>query len=213
MLAKVRIIHLAISLSLLLVTFTIMPVEALSKASKRHNYVGVELCKLCHKKKDLGDQYDAWANTAHSKAFYTLGTPEAREIAAGLGIKDPQQSGKCLRCHSTCHVFSEEKITTELRLEDGVQCESCHGAGEDYSFKKVMENIQKAKVNGLIVPTEETCRKCHNPESPTWDAVRDITPDGKRVGFYFPLRWKMIEHHKPQQGKADNSEKAKQDSK
>jgi hypothetical protein len=208
-----RIIPLAISLLLLLFTLVFEPIEVLAGTHMRYNYVGVELCKLCHKKKELGDQYDAWANTHHSKAFYTLGTPEARAIADNLGINDPQQSGKCLRCHSTCHAFTEEEVATDLRLEDGVQCESCHGAGEEYSYKKVMENIEKAKVNGLIMPTEETCRKCHNPESPTWDAEKDITPDGTRVGFYFPLRWKMIEHHKPQQREMDNSEKAKQDNK
>lgn len=186
-----------ISLLLLMFTFIILPIHALARTPMRHNYVGVDMCKLCHKKKELGDQYDVWVNTSHSKAFYTLGTPEARGIAANLGINDPQQSGKCLRCHSTCHVFAEEKVATDLRHEDGVQCESCHGAGEDYSYGGIMENIEQAKVNGLIMPTEETCRECHNPESPTWDAEKDITPEGKKVGFYFPLRWKMIEHHKP----------------
>ncbi len=198
-----------IYLLLLLFTLFILPVETLAQAPKRHNYVGVDLCKICHKKKELGDQYDVWANTAHSKAFYILGTPEAREIAANLGINDPQQSGTCLRCHSTCHVLTEEEVATDLRHEDGVQCESCHGAGEDYSYKKVMKNIEQAEINGLIMPTEDTCRRCHNPESPTWNPEKDITPDGKRVGFYFPLRWKMIEHHKLQHGEADNSEKAK----
>ncbi len=191
-----HIIHLVISLFLLIFTVIFQPIEALAKAPMRFNYVGVELCKLCHKKKELGNQFDVWTNTHHSKAFYTLGTPEAKEIAANLGINDPQQSGKCLRCHSTCHVFTEENVATDLRIEDGVQCESCHGPGEEYTYLEVMENIEQAKVNGLIMPTEETCRKCHNPESPTWDPERDPTPEGKRVGFYFPLRWKMIEHHK-----------------
>lgn len=188
---------LIISLFLLIITFVILSVQVSAKTPKRYNYVGVELCKLCHKKKELGDQYDVWANTHHSKAFYTLGTPEAREIADNLGINNPQQSGKCLRCHSTCHAFTEEEVATDLRLEDGVQCESCHGAGEEYTYLEVMENIEKAKSNGLIMPTEETCRKCHNPESPTWDPEKDTTSEGKKVGFYFPLRWKMIEHHKP----------------
>jgi hypothetical protein len=188
--------HLVISLFFLLIILISQPTKVLAKAPMRFNYVGVELCKLCHKKKELGNQFDVWTNTSHSKAFYTLETPEAREIAANLGINDPQQSGKCLRCHSTCHAFTEKEVATDLRLEDGVQCESCHGAGEDYSYGDIMENIEQAKVNGLIIPTEETCRKCHNSESPTWDPERDPTPDGKRVGFYFPLRWKMIEHHK-----------------
>jgi hypothetical protein len=193
----VAVLFLMVSAFLLLFAIIFQPVEVLASAPIRHNYVGIDMCKLCHKKKELGDQYDAWANTSHSKAFYALGTPEAREIAASLGINDPQQCGKCLRCHSTCHVFTEGKVATDLRPEDGVQCESCHGAGADYSYGEVMWNLEQAKVNGLIMPTEETCRKCHNPESPTWNPERDTTPEGNKVGFYFPLRWKMIEHHRP----------------
>ena len=195
-----------ISLFLLLIPI-VVSVDLLAMTPKRFSYVGVDLCKLCHKKEDLGDQYDIWANTSHSKAFYALGTPEARKIAGKLGIEDPQQSGKCLRCHSTCNAFTEKEVATDLRLEDGVQCESCHGAGEEYSYKKVMENMEEAKVDGLIMPTEETCRKCHNPESPTWNPEKDTTPEGEKVGFYFPLRWKMIEHHKPQQREVGDSEK------
>ncbi len=185
-----------ISLFLLLVPI-IMPVDLLAKTPQRFNYVGVDLCKLCHKKGELGDQYDVWANTSHSKAFYTLGTPEAREIADKLGIKNPQQSDECLRCHSTSHGFVEEEEVEDLQVEDGVQCESCHGPGEEYMYPDVMENLEDARVNGLIMPTEETCRKCHNSESPTWNPERDTTPDGEKVGFCFSLRWKMIEHHKP----------------
>ncbi len=186
-----------IFLILLMITPIFQPIEVLSGTPMRHNYVGVEMCKLCHKKKELGDQYDIWTNTAHSKAFYTLGTPEAREIASGLGIRDPQQSGKCLRCHATCYEFTEEKVSEDLRVEDGVQCESCHGPGEEYMYLEIMENIDKARENGLTMSTEETCRKCHNPESPTWNPERDSTPDGGKVDFYYPLRKMMIEHHKP----------------
>ncbi|MBC8548397.1 MAG: cytochrome c family protein [Candidatus Brocadiales bacterium] len=195
-----RITYLAFSLFLLLLIPVILPVQTFAKAPKRHNYVSVEMCKLCHKKKELGDQFDVWANTSHSKAFYTLGTPEAKEIAAKMGIKDPQQSNTCLRCHSTSHAFTEENVAEDLQMEDGVQCESCHGPGDEYMYLEVMEDLKEAKSMGLIMPTEETCRKCHNPESPTWNPERDTTPEGKKVGFCFSLRWKMIEHHKPLKG-------------
>lgn len=185
------------TLFLILFTLIFLYNNAFAREPKRHNYVGVQMCKLCHKKKELGDQFDLWTNTAHSRAFYTLGTPEAIEIAANLGINDPQQSGKCLRCHSSCHVSTEEKVATDLRLEDGVQCESCHGAGEGYMYLEVMEDLEEAKDKGLVMPTEETCRKCHNPESPTYNPKRDITPDGKTVDFYYPKRKKLIDHHRP----------------
>ncbi len=210
-----RILHLVISLLLFLFTLNFHPMEIIAGTHMRYNYeyVGIEMCKLCHNKKELGGQYDIWTNSAHSRAFYALGTSEARKIADKIGINDPQQNGKCLRCHSTSYAFSEEKAANDLKDEDGVQCESCHGPGEEYSYKKVMENREQAKVNGLIMPTEDTCRKCHNPECPAWDEERDITPDGKRVGFYFPLRWEMTGHHKIQQSGANNSEMAKQENK
>ncbi|MCR4290930.1 MAG: cytochrome c family protein [Candidatus Scalindua sp.] len=187
------IIYLVAALFILI----ILPVHTFARAPKRHNYVSVEMCKLCHKKKELGDQFDVWANTAHSKAFYTLGTPEAGKIAANLGIKNPQQSKECLRCHSTRYGSDDGDRGEDLRVEDGVQCESCHGPGEDYMYLEVMEDMKEATDMGLVMPTEETCRKCHNPESPTYNPERDLTSDGARVDFYYPLRKKKIEHHKP----------------
>ncbi len=187
------IIYLVAALSILI----ILPVQTFARAPKRHNYISVEMCKLCHKKKELGDQYDVWANTAHSKAFYTLGTPEAEKIAAKLGIKNPQQSRECLRCHSTRYESDGGDNGEDIHVEDGVQCESCHGPGEDYMYLEVMEDMKEATDMGLVMPTEETCRKCHNPESPTYNPKRDPTPDGKTVDFYYPLRKKKIEHHMP----------------
>ena len=121
-------------------------------------------------------------------------------FAGKLGIKNPQQSDECLRCHSTSHGFVEEEEVEDLQVEDGVQCESCHGSGEEYMYLEVMEDLKDAKSMGLVIPTEEICRKCHNPESPTYNPERDPTPDGKTVDFYYPLRKKMIEHHKPIKG-------------
>ncbi len=188
---------LVISLFLLISAFVILPIDVFARTPKRFNFVGVDLCKLCHKKKELGDQYHVWTNTAHSKAFYTLGTPEAKEIATKLGINNPQQSGKCLRCHATGHALTDGKEAEDLRVEDGVQCESCHGPGEEYMYLEVMEDLEDAKEMGLFMPTEETCRKCHNSESPTYNPKRDPMPDGKAVDFYYPTRKKMIDHHKP----------------
>lgn len=192
-----HIMKQVIYLLIALLTLIILPLQTFARAPKRHNYVGVEMCKLCHKKKELGDQYNVWSNTAHSKAFYTLGTPEAGKIAANLGIKNPQQSKECLRCHSTRYDSVGDDNGEDINIEDGVQCESCHGPGEDYMYLEVMEDMAEATDMGLVMPTEETCRKCHNPESPTYNTERDPTPDGKREDFYYPLRKKMIDHHKP----------------
>lgn len=132
----------------------------------KHEYVGVKKCSLCHKAKKQGDQYRIWLGSPHAKAYETLGTPEAKELAGKLGIDDSQKSGKCLRCHSTAYGFGEEKITEVISVEEGISCETCHGPGKDYLTSKIMKNRKKAVAKGLIIGKEQTCLKCHNATAP-----------------------------------------------
>ena len=156
-----------------------------SAAQAEHEFVGVNKCALCHKKVEQGEQFKIWQESKHAMAYETLWTPEAREQAAKLGINDPQTSGKCLKCHSTAYWFSEIKVTEEIPVEEGISCESCHGPGKDYMKKTIMEKREEAIANGLIMPDENTCRKCHNPEAPTYKS------------FDFKERWEKIKHPLP----------------
>ncbi len=159
----------------------------MSAAQAEHEFVGVAKCKMCHQKPDKGEQYKIWQESKHSKAFETLGTPAAKEQAAKLGISDPQTSGKCLKCHSTAYNFTEEKVTEAIAVEEGISCESCHGAGKDYMKKSVMENKDEAVAQGMVVPDEGTCKKCHNPEAPTYKS------------FDFQERFEQIKHPTPKE--------------
>jgi hypothetical protein len=132
------------------------------------NLVGTKMCGICHKKEDTGNQLGNWEKSPHAKAFATLGTPEAKEAAKKLGIDDPQKSGKCLKCHSTAYWFSEKIATEKIKPEEGVTCESCHGAGKDYKSKSVMENREKSIAAGMVYPATKSCTQCHNAESPTF---------------------------------------------
>ena len=152
------------------------------KAQSEHEFVGAGKCGMCHKTEDMGGQYQIWQETKHAKAFETLGTPEAKEIAAKSGIDNPQASGKCLKCHSTAYGFSENKVTEAIAVEEGISCETCHGPGRDYMKKSVMQDKEQAQANGLIIPGEEICKKCHNPESP------------KFKEFDYKERWEKIKH-------------------
>lgn len=139
------------------------------------NYVGVKTCGICHKQAESGNQLGKWQASPHAKAFETLGTPAAKETGKKLGVDDPQKSGKCLKCHSTAYNFTESVATEKIKPEDGVTCESCHGPGKKYMTKSTMEDRQKAIAAGLIYPATESCKLCHNPESPTFKGFDEKT--------------------------------------
>ena len=137
--------------------------------AKVHAFVGTDGCKLCHKLEAKGDQYGKWMASPHANAFKVLGTDEAKAIATKAGVKgDPQTADECLSCHVTAHGVKADLLGPKYAKEDGVGCESCHGAGADYKSNKVMKDPEAAKAAGLIMPTEETCTTCHNEKSPTF---------------------------------------------
>jgi len=135
-------------------------------------FIGVDRCKICHRKEEDGEQFRIWEEGPHSKGFTVLATDEAKTIAAERGIDNPQTSDECLRCHVTAYNAPPEQLGSKYKVEDGVGCESCHGAGGDYYKKSTMEAITAGEIApeevGLNVPTEETCVQCHNDESPTF---------------------------------------------
>ena len=154
-------------------------------AAPEHEFIGANKCAMCHKKPEQGEQYVIWSGSGHAKAFEVLGTPEAKETGKARGVDDPQTSGKCLKCHSTAYWFSENKVSEAIPVEEGVSCESCHAPGKDYMKKSVMEDKNAAIAAGLIIPTEQTCRQCHNEESPNFK------------GFDYATMWEKIKHPKP----------------
>lgn len=154
-------------------------------AQVEREFVGVKKCAICHTKPEQGEQFRIWQESKHAKAFEVLGTPEAKAIGVKWGVENPQQSGKCLTCHSTAYGFSEKRVTEAITVEEGVSCESCHGPGKDYMKKSVMEDKKQAVEGGLIIPNEKTCFKCHNQESPTFKP------------FDFKEHWEKIKHPVP----------------
>ena len=159
-------------------------------------YVGVKSCKMCHKKVEEGEQFRIWSEGPHAKAFEKLASPEAKEVAAKLGIDDPQKSGKCLACHSTAYNFTETVQAAELPVEEGVSCESCHGPGKNYKKKETMKDEALAKAGGLL-DAKESCTLCHNDKNPTWKADRYTLKDGSKSGFDYDQAYEKIKHDLP----------------
>jgi hypothetical protein len=135
-------------------------------------FLGAAGCKMCHSKDKSGNQFDKWAAGPHAGAYATLASDESKAIAAEMGLGDPQQEDACLKCHVTAHGVDEARLGTKYTIEDGVGCESCHGAGSEYKSNKTMKAITAGEIDGatvgLLEPNEANCVQCHNEESPTF---------------------------------------------
>jgi hypothetical protein len=162
----------------------------------KHKFVSVTNCKLCHSEAEVGDQFGKWKKSKHAEAFKTLQGAKAKEIGKKQGIDDPSKSEKCLKCHVTGANLPEDapkevlaSVKAKIKPTDGIQCESCHGAGGDYAKKDVFEKgPQAAMALGLIEPNEKVCAKCHNPESPTWTGKFDFKEAVKHISHANPKK-------------------------
>lgn len=155
-----------------------------------HKYAGVQDCARCHKKELIGDQYGEWKKARHSKAFETLKSAKAVEIAKQKGIaKPPHEADECLKCHATAFGLSAAQMAKPLKIEDSVQCESCHGPGADYRKKKVMSDEKQAIAAGLWQPgkDQKICATCHNDQSPTWDPAKGFDYEGSKKKIAHPI--------------------------
>ncbi len=142
-------------------------------AKGEHEFAGHKKCKTCHKKAEIGNQFGAWLESGHAKAFETLGTEKAKKWGAEAGVDNPQTDDRCIKCHSTAQGVPDDMVSKKFDRTAGVQCESCHGAGKDYRKKKIMIDRDKAVAKGLIVPTEAVCTQCPDDD----DREHDDRPD------------------------------------
>lgn len=155
---------------------------------KKFGYVGVDECGMCHKTDKQGKQLDIWKNSKHSKAYETLKTEQADKIAKDLGFETPAaKTPKCLKCHTSGSDAEPALFGKKFKIEDGVQCETCHGPGSEYKSMKVMKSREESMKNGLIIHSklEDFCVNCHNPESPTYIAM-DVNEAWNKIKHPIP---------------------------
>jgi Cytochrome c554 and c-prime len=158
----------------------------------KHGFVGAATCGMCHKTEKQGDQFGIWQKSPHAQAFKTLQTEKADKIAKDKGFDTPAaKTPACLKCHVSGYGVDASLLGKKFDMEDGVQCETCHGPGEDYKSIKVMKDKDAAVAAGLILVTDvkTLCVKCHNSESPTyvenpdfdkmWDKIKHPIPGKK----------------------------------
>jgi hypothetical protein len=85
---------------------------------------GPDACGECHKA-----SAELWKLTVHSTTFKTLQrSKEAKKIAREMGVKRIKRSSDCLFCH-----YTAAKVKNRVKAISGITCESCHGAGKDWS--------------------------------------------------------------------------------
>ena len=169
--------------------FFLLPAAVLGQS--KFKYAGANSCKACHLTPKSGAAFTIWQKSSHAKAFATLATPAALEIAKKKGIADPQKDQACLKCHDTAAGVAAAQLASTFKPGEGVGCEVCHGPGSDYKAMQVMKDIDAGKIKGetvgLVMGDEKTCLKCHNSESPTFK------------GFDFAEFHKKIAHPTPKQ--------------
>jgi len=135
--------------------------------AQNFKYIGAPKCKMCHNKPAKGEQYNIWLKGPHANAMKTLASEESKKIAAEMGISDPATDPACIKCHSTVGAV-DKSLVASIKMDEGVSCESCHGPGSRYKGASIMKSREMSMKNGLILPTEEVCKTCHNEESPTY---------------------------------------------
>jgi hypothetical protein len=119
------------------------------------DYIGAQNCAACHE-----EIAASWAKTPHAKAFEHL-RKEGKDTTPG-----------CVKCHSVAYEqdggFIDMELTPELA---GVQCESCHGPGNQHRDTEDPAHIIRNM-------TKEGCRSCHTPGQ---DANFDFAQKVKKI--------------------------------
>jgi hypothetical protein len=106
-----------------------------------YGYVGADQCSKCHMQ-----EFADWTGTRHSSAMATL--QKVRR----------DRHANCVKCHVTGFGvdggFSDVSRRAKLL---GVQCEVCHGPGEQHAKSLKPEDI-------VLAPKPDTCLACHDAE-------------------------------------------------
>ncbi len=98
----------------------------------------------------------------------TLTTARSKQIADALAIKDPTADVRCTTCHAPLHDVPENLRGENFKVSEGVSCESCHGAAENWLRSHTRHDFTRADrtaagmrdLENLYVRAN-TCVACH----------------------------------------------------
>ncbi len=168
-------------------------------------YISHKKCKMCHNKKDEGEQWNIWNKSKHRNAIEQLSSENAMKYAKERGLDvPPSESPECLRCHVTGYDAETATFHPKLAKEDSVQCESCHGPAslhQEYGRAVMAKKDVTGRATEIIRPDVNACLKCHNDESPAWKPEKYTLEDGSKTGFDFDQAFPVIAHLNPKNQK------------
>ncbi|KLI64491.1 multiheme c-type cytochrome [Aurantiacibacter marinus] len=211
--ARYTVLALAMA-AILTLTLGLTAGEPLN-AQGSYSFTGVASCagSTCHGRSEGNgaivrqDEIATWQSPsavsgAHSRAYAILGSRRSRQIAGTLGLGDPQSAQSCLGCHSTFAPASERG--PRFRLDDGVGCESCHGASIGWlSSHYEVRGTHPANVRNGLVPLEQpttrarVCLDCHYGSTETGQFVTHemMAAGHPRITFELDLFSAFQQHH------------------
>ena len=112
-----------------------------------NRYVGVETCKGCHPA-----EVTDWEHSHHANAFNRLLQ------------KQKHYQPDCVTCHTTGFGYPTGfRIGKDAKRLTNVQCEVCHGPGEQHARRPEVRNIRRT-------PFPDLCQRCHDAnQTPDFD--------------------------------------------
>jgi len=155
--------------------------------------MGSKSCGECHSLKNLGNQQEVWENSRHKRAYNSLLTDKAKQFAAKNNIESPEKNIQCLKCHTTEFTLEGTGKSLVYNIDEGVGCESCHGAGSKYSPADIMKDEQQFLQNGGL-KGDKSCNSCHSPAANKEQKLRDDACPFQLEDFDYKTEFEKIKH-------------------
>jgi len=155
---------------------------------------GSQKCGECHSLKNLGDQQSVWEKSRHWESYKILLTEKAVSFASKNNLEAPHNNTLCLKCHTTEFSLKDFDKSPVYDINEGIGCESCHGAGSNYYPAELHKEESEFKRNGGIVGDESTCKSCHSPKgNPEQKISEDVCPF-QTEDFIYKTAFEKIKH-------------------
>jgi len=151
---------------------------------------------------DLSRQHTIWFRAdRHSRAHATLTTARSARMAEALGMENAATDVRCTSCHAPFALVPASQKLATARPEEGVSCESCHGASGGWVRSHTRPDYTRAQrvAAGMrdledLYLRSNTCVACHQALAPELIAAGHPRLHFDQAGLSDrePRHWKEI---------------------